>query len=407
LLSGALLALAVGVALFVAATAMGAPRGDVEQLAVLLSLSGAASLLAGAVLVRAGGMRLGSLRLRLALAYSAGIFVAGANVVATSVLMFINHHDLLLLLLLLGYAAVISLVFGHSVARALTGELERLGRAANRLATGDLSVRVGPAGTGEVAQLAATFDSMAERLEASFARERALEAGRRDLIAAVSHDLRTPLTTVRAMVEAMVDGVVSDPDDVRRYLRLIGAEVQHLGHLIDDLFELSQIESGALRLHVEPTGVAGLLQHTLHAYEAQAQEAGIDLRDSVAPDLPPVAADPARLERVLRNLVDNALRHTPAGGAVRVEAHRDGPAVRVTVRDTGPGIGADEVDRVFDRFYRGERARSRPERGDGRSPGAGLGLTIARGLIQAHGGRIWAERPAEGGAAFHFTVNAA
>lgn len=400
LLLGLVLVLAVVVALVFAQVVMGAPRSDLEQLALLLSISGAGSLLLGAAAVRWGSGRLGSLRLRLVLAYGVGLLVALANVVATSLLMFLNSHDLLLLLLLLGFAAAISIAFGAQVAAALTSQLGALTQTATRLAGGDLSARVGTSGSDEVARLASTLDHMAEQLQAAFERERELEAGRRELVAAVSHDLRTPLATTQAMVEALADGVVSEAAEVQRYLRLIRAEVRHLGRLIDDLFELSQIESGALELRLAPTRLPELLAETVEAYQAQARERGVVLECETEPRIPPVVADPARLQRVLRNLVDNALHHTPAGGLLRVEARSDGTAARVSVIDSGPGLAPGEQERVFDRFYRGDRARPRA----GAGVGAGLGLAIARGLVLAHGGRIWAESSSTGGAAFQFTV---
>jgi signal transduction histidine kinase len=235
---------------------------------------------------------------------------------------------------------------------------------------------------------------MAERLEQAFHRERALEASRRELISAVSHDLRTPLATTRAMVEALADGVVTDRDDVQRYLRLILQETQHLSRLIDDLFELSQIDSGALRLHCMPIDVAELVAETVAAYQAPAAEHAVRLEEAVVSAR--VEADPERLQRVLRNLLDNALHHTPPGGTIEVRAgsHDHTVEVSVSVSDSGPGVAADELERIFDRFYRSERSRRRDE---GVSSGAGLGLAIARGLIQAHRGRIWAERSTLGG----------
>jgi signal transduction histidine kinase len=249
---------------------------------------------------------------------------------------------------------------------------------------------------------------MAEQLQAAFERERTLETGRRDLIAAVSHDLRTPLTTIRAMVEAVTDGVVDDPQEIQRYLGQVRGEVHYLGRLIDDLFELSQIESGTLTLRFAPTRLADLVANTLAPYLAHAREASVRLEPAVSPELPPVWADPARLGRVLRNLVDNALRHTPPGGVVRVAAQfvgevGGGRALRVSVEDSGPGLSLEERERVFERFYRGQPARTR-EGSPQRAAGAGLGLAIARGLVQAHGGHIWAESAATGGAAFRFTV---
>jgi two-component system sensor histidine kinase BaeS len=296
--------------------------------------------------------------------------------------MFLSAHDLTLLLLLLAFAAVISLTFAYAVAGALTSELKGLSHAARRLAGGDLSTRVGAHSVDEIGQLAAAFDDMAERLEQSFGRERALEEGRRELISAVSHDLRTPLATTRAMVEALADRVVAEPAEVQRYLELILQETQHLGRLIDDLFELSQIESGALRLRCLPLDLSLLVSETVAAYQVPAAEQGVQLED------------PERLQRVLRNILDNALRHTPRGGTVRVHAVAASDTVQVSVNDSGPGVPNDELERIFDRFYRGEPSRRREERS---SAGAGLGLAIARGLVQAHRGRIWAEPSPLGG----------
>lgn len=393
---GATLLVAIVAALVVADRLLGAPRRDLESLAWFLTASGVVSLVIGALVIRWTSARFGSVNARLALAYGVGLLVAIVNVLTTSALMFLSAHDLTLLLLLLAFAAVISLAFAYVVAGVLTAELRQLARAAGKLAAGDLSARIAPRGADEIAQLALAFDHMAEQLEESFGRERALEAGRRELITAVSHDLRTPLATTRAMVEAMADGVVTDPEDVQRYLGLILRETQHLSRLIDDLFELSQIDSGALRLRLMPIGIAELVSETVAAYQAPAQESGIELEEDVTDGLMAtrIEADPERLQRVLRNLLDNALRHTPRGGRIRVQAGTEPDSVRVSVNDSGPGVTPDELERIFDRFYRGEPSRRRE---DGAAARAGLGLAIARGLVQAHRGRIWAEPSPLGG----------
>jgi signal transduction histidine kinase len=334
--------------------------------------------------------------LRLALAYGVGLLVALVNVLSTSALMFLSAHDLTLLLLLLVFAAVISLAFSYAVAGVLTSELQALSRAARQLAHGELSTRVGAHGSDELGQLAGAFDEMANQLEQAFARERALEAGRRELISAVSHDLRTPLATTRAMVEALADRVVTEPADVQRYLGLILRETQHLNRLIDDLFELSQIDSGALRLRCMPIDLAQLVSETVAAYQAPASENGIQLDEALASGLQStrVSADPERLQRVLRNLLDNALRHTPRGGRIQVQAGTSSDVVQVSVNDSGPGVPGEELERIFDRFYRGDASRVRVDRPP---VGGGLGLAIARGLVQAHRGRIWAEPSPFGG----------
>ncbi|MBV9598528.1 MAG: HAMP domain-containing protein [Chloroflexi bacterium] len=392
----ATLVVAIALALMAADHLLGAPQHDLELLAWFLTVSAVLSLALGALVIRWAGGRIGSVRRRLALAFGVGLLVALVNIVTTSALMFLSPHDLGLLLLLLVFAGVISVAFAYAVAGVLTNQIEALSAAANQLAEGDLSVRVGAHGRDEIGRLAAAFDAMAEQLEQAFGRERALEAGRRELITAVSHDLRTPLATTRAMVEALADNVVNEPADVQRYLGLILQETQHLSRLIDDLFELSQIDSGALRLQCLPIDIAELVAETVAAYQAPAAEGGIRLEEAVADAVESirVQADPERLQRVLRNLLDNALRNSPRGGLVRVAAAMHVGAARMSVDDSGPGVPDDELERIFDRFYRGEPSRRREAPAGG---GAGLGLAIARGLVQAHKGRIWAERSPLGG----------
>jgi two-component system sensor histidine kinase BaeS len=388
--------LAIVVALVIADRLFGAPRRDLELLALFMTASGVGSLFCGALVIRLAGARIGSVRLRVALASGVGLLVTVVNVVTTSALMFLNIHDLTLLLLLLAFSAVVSLAFAYAVSGVLTAQLGSLSRAAMRLAAGDLTARVGDHGVDELGRLAAAFDDMAEQLQQAFDRERTLEAGRRELISAVSHDLRTPLATTRAMVEALADGVVTNKADTQRYLRLILQETQHLSRLIDDLFELSQIDSGALRLRCLSIDVAQLVSETVAAYHAPAAERDVRIDEALSPSLEStrIEADPERLQRVLRNLLDNALHHTPSGGTIQVGAAVADQDVQLNVSDSGPGVATDELERIFDRFYRSERSRRRDEPA---AAGAGLGLAIARGLIQAHRGRIWAEPSALGG----------
>jgi signal transduction histidine kinase len=200
------------------------------------------------------------------------------------------------------------------------------------------------------------------------------------------------------MVEALADEVVTDRADVQRYLGLILHDIQHLSRLIDDLFELSQIDSGALKLRCVPVDVAQLVSETVAAYQAPAAENDVHLEEAVASSIEParIEGDPDRLQRVLRNLLDNALRHTPAGGTIQVQAASADGQVQVSVSDSGPGVAEADLERIFDRFYRGELSRRRDETSAATS-GAGLGLAIARGLVQAHQGRIWAEPSPLGG----------
>jgi signal transduction histidine kinase len=200
------------------------------------------------------------------------------------------------------------------------------------------------------------------------------------------------------MVEAINDGVVTDTETVQRYLGTVQAEVGRLSELIDDLFELSRLDAGALELHLSAGSVRDLLSDALEGLQPQAQARGIRLGGSVSADLPPVLMDERRMLRVVYNLVQNALRHTPPDGSVTLGAEELAEAVRIDVLDTGEGIAESDLPRIFERFYRGEKSRTR---GPG---GAGLGLAIADGIVSAHGGRLWAENRAPQGARFSFTL---
>jgi signal transduction histidine kinase len=387
---------------------MAIPTGDLAVLAALLVVSGLGSLLLGSAILRVAGGRLATLRMRLALASGIGLLVVLINVMTTSALMFLSAHDLSLLVLLLAFAAAVSLAFAYAMTGMLSEDLERLARAASRLAEGDLTARAGTRSADEVGKVAAAFDHMAERLQHAFERQRELEGERRALVTAVSHDLRTPLSTTRAMVEALADGVVTDDADVQRYLALIRGEVQHLSSLIDDLFELSQIDAGALRLRRVAVDPAELVRDVLAAHQAPAQARHVHLQATIEPELASatLCADPDRLQRVLRNLLDNALRHTPSGGTVHVRAGRTGDQVELSVSDSGSGIAAEDRERIFEPFYRGEPSRNRTglARLEASSNGTGLGLAIARALVEAHQGRIWAEASPLGGALFRLTL---
>jgi signal transduction histidine kinase len=201
------------------------------------------------------------------------------------------------------------------------------------------------------------------------------------------------------MVEAINDGVASDPVTVQRYIKAMERETVSLGRLIDDLFEMARLDAGQVQLRLQPNPISNIVQEALEAMGAQAARQGIALRSNVDHTVPPVLVDPDRIQRVLYNLIQNAIRHTPADGSVVVDAFDRGPDVQVNIRDTGEGIPPTDLPHVFDRFYRGDKARSR----DG-AAGAGLGLAIARRLVETHGGHIWVAQPPEGGSIFSFTL---
>jgi signal transduction histidine kinase len=228
-----------------------------------------------------------------------------------------------------------------------------------------------------------------------------LEQSRRDLIAWASNDLRTPLASMQLVVDALVDGVAEDEETRQRYLSTAQREIANLKELINDLFELSQLESGHIDLRLQQTSLSDLLSDTLSALRAMAERRGIRLDGHVSSDIDPVQIDPEKIQRVLYNLLTNAIRHTPAGGEVLLSASVVGNVVRVTVTDSGEGIATQDLPHVFERFYRGEPARTRDRDGQ---RGAGLGLAIARGLIEAHQGTIEVKSEPGKGAQFSFTL---
>lgn len=257
-----------------------------------------------------------------------------------------------------------------------------LASAADRLADGEPDVRVRPRGPRPVRGLAVSFNSMAARLDRS-------REDRRALLADVTHELRTPLTVISGGIEAMLDGV--HPIDAG-HLAPILAEAKVMDRLLDDLRTVSLAEAGALPVHREPVDLRDLAAEVVAAHATAAMATGVDLRATAAEPVP-ADVDPVRVREILVNLVTNALRHTPSGGTVSVEARRDGDEALLVVRDTGEGIPAADLPRVFDRFHR---------RAD--SGGSGLGLTIARDLATAHGGSITAESAGIPGRGSTFTV---
>jgi signal transduction histidine kinase len=309
-----------------------------------------------------------------------GAALLGAVVAARA--MFVSSHDLKALSVILVGAATVAVMGAQQVA----GDVDRASRS-----LGDVTRRIGDGATAravmprhapeELNRLGQELQVMQERLAEAKLHEQRVEQSRRELIAWVSHDLRTPLAGVRAMVEALNDGVVDDPDTVHRYLEAIQRETDRLAGLVDDLFELSRIEADALRLSPEPIAVAELVSDALVSSQAVAAQRGVALRgrDGGMPDLASVSIP--EMNRVLRNLVDNAIRHTPAGGTVTVEVVGRPAAVEVAVSDECGGIADDDLDRVFELAYRADPARSA-------GGGGGLGLAIAKGIVEAHHGTI-------------------
>lgn len=398
-LSGAAIAAAGASATFLVAASLGMPGRDASQLA---AMAVGAALVAGGI----GAVGLHLLGRRSLAAQSTVVSITAVAAVAGGALfaaeaMFLSGHDLSVLVVMLVAAGtagtLVAFALGDRVGRAS----RRLGTVARSIGEGQWSGPEGGGGRGagreerptgrELAALAAELEAMSHRLEETRTRERALEASRRELVAWVSHDLRTPLAGIRAIAEALEDGVVTDPAEVARYYRTLRRETDRLSALVDDLFELSRITAGALQLELERASLGDLVSDALAAAMPVASAKGVRLEGRLVGDAVDLDLSVPEIARVFRNLLENAIRHTPSDGAVRVEAGvRDGHA-EVSVDDTCGGIPPHDLDRVFDLAFRGEAART-----PGAGGGAGLGLAIARGIVEAHRGEILVENRGEG-----------
>ena len=323
--------------------------------------------------------RVRSLRVQFNVVSVSAVGVAALAVLLAAQSMFLSEHDRNLVLVALLLGAALGIALALAVGGALAADLRRLARTAERVEAGDLEARTGVDRADEVGDVAAALDAMTARLAAT-------EAERSALLTAIGHDLRTPLSTLQASVEALEDGVAADPS---RHLRGMASDVGHLRTLVEDLFLFSRLEAGTFRLSREPVDMAELVEETISAVEAYAASRDTGIRFEAHG---PVEAevDATGVARVLRNLLDNAIRHSPGGGEVEVSLDRADGAIRVEVRDEGPGFSDEIRDRAFERFVRGDEARTR-------DAGAGLGLAIARGIVQVHGGEI-AIGPGPGGA---------
>jgi signal transduction histidine kinase len=356
----------------------------VIELAVLVS---AATLAVG--LVVAFGLRLlPTVRLQLTGLALLAVVLPLAVVLLSGWVMFHMGDDVKILAVTAASASA-AVIAALLVGRPIAAGVDRLRDSSSALAAGDLQARAPEAGPAELTQLARSFNEMAENLSRLF-------DARRELVAWASHDLRTPIASLQAMLEAVEDGVAAP----ERYLPAMGEQVRILAWLVDDLFELARIDAGALTLELRSAELASLVESCVRGVEAEARARQVQVEARVA-DGAWAQCEPAKIERVLYNLLTNALRHTPADGSVAVFLEPRADEVEVTVEDTGDGLAPAAADRMFERFWRDDAARTSGE------AGAGLGLAIARGLVEAHGGRIWAESRPEGGTRVSFTLPAA
>jgi len=350
----------------------------VTELALVVSAATLATGLVGGACLRL----LPSVRARLTGLALLAVALPLAAVLLSGIAMFHMGADVVVLAVAAA-SSTVAIAAALLVGGSIITPVDRLRAAAGTLAEGDFSVRAPERGPAELAELGAAFNVMAAQLEELF-------DARRELVAWASHDLRTPLAAMRAMLEAIEDGVVPP----EQYTKALAEQVRALGTLVDDLFELARIDAGMLTLELRDASLGTLVEQCMRGLEAEANRRNVRL-EARLDGSPIVRCAPEKVERILTNLLGNALRHTPSDGAVAVLVEPDEQSVRVSVEDSGDGIAPDALRRVFDRFWRADPARA---------GGSGLGLAITRALVEAQGGRVWAENRPNGGARVSFTL---
>ena len=284
-------------------------------------------------------------------------------------------------------AGVAAILLSFFLVRQLTGPLRKLDRASRRVADGKFDERVDILSSDEIGRLAVSFNEMAASLQTS-------EQVKKKLIADISHELRTPITAVRTTLEGLRDGLMEPTQET---LTALHDKILLTTRLVQDLHQLALADSGRLSMHPGTCSIEHIVETILETIGVQLEDENIGLVRKIEVDLPTIVADAQRIEQVLLNLLANAIRHTPADGNIIVQAEKVGHEIQVTICDSGPGLSESDLEHVFDRFYRADEARSS-------DTGAGLGLSIAKALVEAHGGRIWAANAPEGGACFAFTL---
>lgn len=394
---GALLVLLIGLALFY--LMMQPPLQEMGLMAILMGGTGMVSVIVTYLGYRSGWLSHSPrIRWTLAAGYTFAGLLAFLNVWITARMMFLNQHDLSLATILLVFATGIAVVVGLFLSETITTRIQQINAAAGRVANGQLNSRLPSSGQDEMAQLAKSFNEMVDQLDAAERKKTEVEMLRRNLVAWAGHDLRTPLTSIRAILEALADGLVEDEETRQRYFRTALADIESLSHLIDDLFEMSQIDTGGLKMNLEPGNIADLVSDSLEKFSEQARRKNLHLEGHVGQGIGLVRMDEKRISRVLANLIANGLRHTAPGGTVQVLVESSTKDIKVSVQDTGEGIQPGDLPFVFEQFYRGEKSRNRS------TGGAGLGLSIAKGIVQAHGGQVGIESKVGTGTIVWFTL---
>jgi signal transduction histidine kinase len=379
---GLLLASVAAIAAALVAGAVYGGHAGRETLEILLPLG--ALTVGGARLLVARREHAGGLRRQVLLA---GALVVGQLLVAVGIfawLMLVSHMDVLFTVMVVLYSSLLGFWAARALAASVLTDVDSVRRGLDRVGEGERDIAIRTGGQDELAELARDVERMVGRLSEEERARGAADNARRDLLAAVSHDLRTPLASIQVLAEAIEDGIVDDRTR-REYAARLAVHARAFSALIDDLFELSRLEAGDIRWSMEQVKVAELVAETVDAIRLEAEAEGVAVNTELGNPQACAQANPERIQRVLFNLLQNAIRHTPADGSVTVRAEQRNGAVEIEVADTGSGIDPADRDRVFDTFAqgRGEQARS--------GGSAGLGLAIARAIVEAHGGRIWLE----------------
>jgi signal transduction histidine kinase len=334
------------------------------------------------LIVPAVRTRAGSLSRQLALTVAIAVAPVLVALVVVGLLMVVSGHDARLVGTIVLGAGVLAGVAAKLVAGSILRDVEVVRDGLTAVGRGERDIRIETAARDELTELASAANAMISRLRAEENARDQSDAARRDLVAAVSHDLRTPITSLRLLAEAVEDEIV-DEETRRGYLKRMRTHIDALSALIDDLFELSRLEAGDIRWSLERVPLGELVGETVEAMRVQAEAKGVAVVANIPDALVPAQANPEKLQRVLFNLIQNAIRHTPADGSVVVRAEPVAGQIEVEVADTGDGIAPEERERVFTAFYRGGAHAART------GGGAGLGLAVSRAIVEAHGGRIW------------------
>ncbi|WP_433583589.1 sensor histidine kinase [Paenibacillus polymyxa] len=293
---------------------------------------------------------------------------------------------------------LLSFILQYLLTKPLEKSIARITQQTIRIAEGDFHTEVPLIGTQEFKLLAQQFNEMSSKLKESFDHLHHSETARRELIANVSHDLRTPLASIQSFVEALEDDVIQDKETFQRYLNTIRLETKRLGGLIQDLFELSSLEAQGEVFDPQPCHVDELLLSTLESFSFHLAEKTLNVEIDLPDKLPAAVMMPAQMKRVLSNLLQNAIQYSPVDGKIILAAEEKGPFIQISVTDEGEGIEAEETSRIFERFYRIDKSRSKS------NGGAGLGLAIAQSIVELHGGEIGVQSTKGEGSCFWFTL---